>query len=851
MWKNSWLFLFVIAACSPQKPELVVSAAWMGERVGFTKNRGPANTQNPSCRKELFTVEEVRREAKHYEAQLDSDRKIRGKWKHIELNSLPVPQAKFLQAIGDQYGDVNNPEAHDVSRCEDGVCVVNAVYKSTDQLEGWMTYLWYLKMGNLLTFKNKVHSQSSALGGKYNGKDYELKDYLYSRDELYAFWRMSHALSTPFKSLPRLKEIQRVPRTSAIEGRGGMVCGVAFSNGFILLNDACLSLRGNDKDLGFMYEGTTHEMGHHVDWEIGRQSPGGMYYSEKGIWREKGGWSIKEYLDEETNTNVRQWENSFPATSFVRSYAQTSPAEHFADTIAFYRYEGNMTKRKIPEPVYEILRKDFYEEAEYTSTGLIDQFEKDIVHLMTADLFQAAFDCEENPGEITGVSPIAADAFPFSVSIATRRCLSQKLKDFVDQSIVEAKLNHVDGCRVLNANTEAQNYRKQIEGRFTQEFVRHIVAARENLDYYKNLNEFYQILAKRAVPMQIMTACYGEENEKECYGLAVEALIDEVLPSSSIQSDTMIEDLKKRFYASYGFEQVRAENIKLHQDFIFSQSGIITDAVEEIWNRCSQVPLGAREALITGHFSVGEGWMEVGQFNCINREIPQAINLSLSEMSFAGLGVRDPQESKILFDLTIPYFQRELARLYGDSVAIESERVVDYVKNVIPKMIADMSKNFSWVNEGQSFRTSCEESVLGALKSPLRYHDQKVAIQAPVSEACAGITSSNEFKDWIKNHSVYAQEILREAFISEITNLGYKAADECIKKNTSDNVISQLLQNRSRRSCFTWEWRGVQSTAWRESLRKTEISSITQAEMKRLTDAEVERIRLRIIAEKF
>jgi hypothetical protein len=38
-----------------------------------------------------------------------------------------------------------------------------------------------------------------------------------------------------------------------------------------------------------------------------------------------------------------------------------------------------------------------------------------------------------------------------------------------------------------------------------------------------------------------MTACYGEENEKECYDSAVEALIDEVLPSSSIQSDTMIE----------------------------------------------------------------------------------------------------------------------------------------------------------------------------------------------------------------------------------------------------------------------------------------------------------------------
>jgi hypothetical protein len=851
MRKISLLSLVLVAACSPKPSQKVVTAAWMNAYSKLPTARVPANNPNPSCRNDLFSVQEVRREAEHFEKQLNSSSRVRGRWEHLDLSKLPVPQAKFLQAVGSNYGDLNNKP--DVRECNDAVCVVNKVYKSSDGLEGWMVYLWYLKMGHVLSFKNKIYDQTSPTPGVYKEKTHPLESYLYSRDELYGFWRLSHALSTPFRTLPNMKEIQRIPRTASFEGQGAMVCGLAWSNGYVKLTDGCLSLNGSDKDSGFLYEGTSHELAHQIDYQWGRDHRR-SYFSHEGTFAELGGWSIKEYLNPTTNVMERQWQTTLALNQFVRSYAGGSPAEHFADTAAYYRFEGQRTKRVIPQPMYQFYKTSVFESNEFDNPGLIGQFEKDVLQLLTPDLFQAAVDCDLTPSSALSSTPLPASHFPFNVEADIRGCLAKKVSDFVDQSVIEAKLNHVDGCKALKSNDVLNGFKDRMRSTFIQNVVSHITLARENQDYYRSLNEFYRVLSERAVPMQLMTNCYGQADERGCYGKAIEVLIEDIVPSSLARSESMNADLKLRFLQSFGYEQVKAENTKLHMDFLVSQTALLSEASEDIWKDCQAMPIqprGARsEPIRPGPFSVGEGFMEIPELNCINRQIPEKVSASLQQMSFAGLGIQDASESRLLFDLAIPQVVKDIERFYQQAKASEELDVARFVQVDLPKTKQEMSQSFSWLKEGESFSQTCEQVILTRHNLTLRYHDKTQAIVRPISQACTEIMSSTGFSQWIRTQEQYAKEILVDVYIKEVRRLGLLAADDCRIRNSSNGVL-EFLRKRAQLACFTIEWRGVLSKSWSQAIRETGIRTITQAQIRQETDSRTDQINREIKEQKF
>ncbi len=842
MRKISLLSLILIAACSPQPSEKVVTSAWMNGRERLPTARIPANNPNPTCRNDLFSVQEVQREALHVQTQLNSTTKVRGRWEHLDLSKLPVPQAKFLQAIGSNYGDLNNKP--DVRECDDAVCVVNKVYKSKDGLEGWMIYLWYLKMGNVLSFKNKIYDQTSPNAGTYKEVAQTIDKYLFSRDELYGFWRLSHALTTPFKTLPNMKEIQRIPKGASFEKQGAFVCGLAWSNGYVQLNDGCLSLNGTDKDSGFLYEGTSHELAHQIDYQWGRDNRR-SYFSHEGLFAELGGWSIREYLNPETNSMERQWQTTQPLNQFVRSYAGGSPAEHFADTAAYFRFEGQRTKRVIPEKQYEFYKKSVFENNEFDNPGLIGQFEKDVLQLLTPNLFQAAVDCDLTPSSAVSTTPLAASHFPFNVEADIRGCLAKKVSDFVDQSVIEAKLNHVDGCRALKSNDVLNGFKDRMKATFIQNVVSHISLARQNQDYYRSLNEFYRTLAERAVPMQLMTSCYGQADERACYNKGIEDLIEQIVPDTIARSDSMTADLKLRFLQSFGFEQVKAENTKLHMDFLVSQTALLSEASDEIWKDCQKMPIqpqGSRsEPIRPGAFSVGEGFIEIQELNCINRQIPEKITEALRQMSFAGLGIQDASESRLLFDLAIPQVVKDIERFYTEAKATEALDVARFVQVDLPKTRTEMSQSFAWVKEGESFSKTCEEVILSKHNISLRYHDKTQAIVRPTSQACTDIMSSTGFSQWIRTQEQYAKEILVDVYLKEVRRLGLLAADDCKIRNSSNSVL-EFFRKRAQVACFTIEWRGVLSKSWSNSIRESGINTITQSQLREQTRSQTDQI---------
>jgi hypothetical protein len=709
MLKSNFWFLFCLLACTPQQEQKVVSHKWLEGRNEFATMRTPASGDNPSCRHELFNLAEVKREALHYESQLNTGKKIIGDWKHLELKKLPIPQAKLLKEIGDDLGDLNHPGENDYSDCQDAICVINKVYKSKDGLEGWMTYLWYLKMGYRLSLKNKIYEQKDSAPGSYDGKVYPLNDYLFSRDELYAFWRMSHALTSPFKNLPKMIEIQRIPRKSKIEGRGA-ACGLAWSSGYVQVNDACLSFWG-DKDTGFIYEGVTHELGHQIDYQFAEDiKSSGSYYSHVGTWKEIGGWSQTEYFDEERKETVQEWVSTLRNDQFVREYARTSPAEHFADTIAYYRYSGDTTKRKIPTDVYEHLQKKVFDGLEYDRSGLFNQFEKDLTILLAPATFKAVIECDQNPIASAWTKPLDENAFPFALDVNSRRCLREKLNSLIKQSVVEAKLNHVNGCSALKSNEKVAAFGTQMEGVFLKQMLAHMKIARENQKYYKNINELYHSLVQRTDSLKIMTSCYGQSDERKCYDEKNMEFVQLLIPDDYVNDSQLIRDLQKMYLDSTMFDNVRAENMKLHQDFLITQTTLIDQAAANLWGFCLSKGMSNTSPPIAGSFSVAEDWMVSSQFNCLNREIPDVAKRVVSEMSFKEMRIIDHQESLLLLDLTTPTLVKELSRIYQ----IEQQK------------------------EALEIKERCASEPQSKLSQEFRYHQ----VKQPEKDICRDFASS-------------------------------------------------------------------------------------------------------------
>ncbi len=819
MLKNKFWFLLALAACAPQTPDKIVTGKWLEGRAQFVPSRIPAaGPPAASCRSELFTLEEVKREALHYEAQLESEQKINGTWKHLRLNQLPVAQAKFLKAVGTKFGDLTEGVVTDVSACEDAPCIVNTVYRSVDGLEGWATYLWYLKMGNVLSFKNKVFEQADARPGVYKGVSYPLTDYLFSRNELYAFWRMSHALPTVFKTIADLKEIQRVPRKSSIEGREGNTCGLAYSQGFIILNDGCLTF-GLTNDNGFIYEGTTHEMAHQIDFQWGkRDNVNSFYYSDNGPWAEVGGWSMREYWDEATRKTIREWSSTLTDAQFVRSYARTSPVEHFADTAAYYRYDGENTKRKIPAPVYTLLKSSVFEQLDYDPVGLMSQFESESVKMFTNEVFQSVANCSKDATTPNTVVPLPEASFPFAVSLPERRCLASKLKGLVDQAVVEAKLQHVDGCRILRVPQRVSEFKQKIEATFLAQMIGHIRAARESEDYFNRLNEFYRNLDQKVLPLRLMAGCYGELNERECYQDAVSDLLDELIPADVIQAETMQTDLRRMFLEANRFETVKMETIKVHQDFLFTQSALISDSVHELWQTCLAVPLTDHDSPVAGPLSLGAGWMASSQYNCLNRDIAKETRSVVGGMSFDQLGVTDGKEGKLLYDLALPIYVREIKQLYEDALAAESALVTKTLEESSQLFEQKLKGDFSWARRPNSLQSDCESEALKNLPNDFRYHKRSEVFTPRARLFCQQLLQSAEFATWMSTQQVFVEQQVLNHFVSRIQVKSDERVAECLEKYPIGNIFQSVWNKKKCRRCYLDEWEQLETVAWGEAL---------------------------------
>lgn len=800
------------------KTTYVVAGNWSIRHNFQVAQRNPAQEAPGTeaaveCKGDLFGVPELKREAAHYEALLEGP-KLSGKWKHLDLADLPLAQARFLRALGDELGDLSRPDVIDYSGCDDVPCIVNKVYQSTSGIEGWVTYVWWLKMGNILTFKNKIYKQNQENSpGVYDSKSYPLSAYLYSVDELYAFWRMSHYLPAPYKSLTNLKEIQRIPRTAFLEGRGPDYCGLAWSSGYILLQDGCLSLGDFEperrKDRGSFYHLVVHEMGHILDNFRSGQPDKYLYYSKQGSWLAEGKWSEVESVDPITKVVRREWVSGMLRENFVSGYAATNPTEHYAETVTFYRYNGDHSLKTVPASTYQFIKSDVYNSEEFTSPGMSVYFRKQVEKDLAPQVFNATLECYHTKADFTGPA-MSASEVGTTLERNKLSCLYAQRERLMKEALADLKINDVEACSYFRKSEREVAYVAESRRWITSEFQAHIRKALEDEKYFEQLGSFYQQLAQGLAPVQMMTECYGEASEKECYETKVQEFVAQVVPESQANAERLRADLAMRFLESYAFAIVRAETIKTYQDFVSTQSWTLSESASELWGQCSIESASNEAAPVSGPFSVGSRWMASSQFNCINSQLIGALSAVVEDMGFNGESVTHEKEQQILRDLSLTIYVTELQRLFNLARA-EELAILLSAKGDDQEFFQTMVGDFSWLKPFEKdVRKLCIVQGLTRFPAGVRYHSHDERVQL-LAETCVKVSASAELKAFNRAHPELNEDFHVKQYLDEVKRVSDERGKICEERFPARSFLSKL-RNRGRRSdCFVEGWSATQS----------------------------------------
>lgn len=811
------------------------------------------------CLKDIFSVSVLKAEVKELEKKYASGTKVKGKWKHLNLEDLPIPQANFLKTYGNNLGDLNNPDAFDYSSCKDVPCIFNKIYGQDDYVAGYVHYLWYLKMGHLLGASNKVYDAlPPAKPGEYNGKKFDVSAYLYRERELFGFWRLMQMVKAPHTTLTDLKEIFRVPQgeffdfevSGTRKNSGGTVCGLAFSNGYVIMQDTCLSMYDNWED-GNFYETVLHELSHQVDYHEGMKLRK-TYRSQEADYLALSHFYLKEYKNEKGET-VRQWSHS-PGIKLPSSYGGTSPAENFAETLSHFRVDGTNLKAKISEEHWNFTSKNFYFDKSFEKRYLINGWVDGNLALISQAAFKAVSDCSSNPGKKASTYFKKTD-FNVPLQAATINCLGSKADEFSRELRSKIKVTSPDGCRVLaeyNVKTDWEPALKVVLNANVNKYLKELQTDKE---YFARIQSYVDKISDREMANQAFLACAEAEGEETCYQesvlkLALQKLAPLNLPEINSQ------ELAQMYLDAHTLSDTRQYIMGYYKSFVKSQQTEIDEVAEAAWDKCESLPLNDDASPAGKHFTIGDGYMVSSIYNCLNTDFPESAKLIVRNMTINDSRVQHPKEEVILFDEVVPLLKASLLNLYEKKKVKELKSAQEFIQGDEGSLRKTVLSDFSWVTDvlnAANIQRDCEKHALSKVEFALRYHIRKEVFAGLISDSCRNISETSEYNKWLEDSQSVFAERSTDGLENRVLELARAQADSCLGQYPVDTNLNRIKFKKEREACLVDSWTAIEAKALKEFQADPMVMrfKIDVTAVKTKLETNRRRLQLKIIKEKF
>jgi hypothetical protein len=822
---------------------------WLVLKQYYDKNvnRLPSSEGKKSeCLDDNYNLTGLKAEIKELEEQRTE--KVDGMWKHLDFSKMPAGQAHYLKGL-EEIGDLNRPDDIDYSNCFDVPCIINQVYNYAegveikDRLEGYAIYLWYLRMGNYLNIDNKVYQQKSKKPGEIEFKNnqtqeigfksYPLKDYLFTKNEVYAFWRLSHGLPIVLRQLPYLVNIERYPKGSYLESHGTMTCGLAGGDN-IRLNDNCLSLDSNDKS-GFFYEAVTHELAHHLDTNWGRKNGGG-YFSEKEFWmQEVGGW-IKEEI-EENKILVTTWKPGINENQFPSNYAMNSPVEHFAETTSLYRFEPVNTKSRIPLSTYDWTKNRIFEKWEFTPEGLIQAGVNHSILLdwpiMLSDLDQ----CVSKVGE------------------HKERCIDQKKQSIENKLSSFFKEQIPEGCSNFKRQDFMLSWNKYLNEDLPSFLQKRIDSS---IDLKTESNQLGEVMKKyfnAEIYQKLYLNCLSQDLENICYDQQLEGFLSSIEEKENFLNKDDLIWLKQQIRDFFIASVVKEQTIEVYQNFVLRAKSQIEKQANQLFTIC--IPAQYDDSIspvIKGSFSVKDGFMTGIQFNCLNEKYDLTIDKFIESIEIDGRKLEADNEIDYLKSIIDPIFNTNLFSAYNFARMAESNKYSTIIKDLIPEIVFSVRMNLRKLNlqdNKEEFSSQCSNAINKKFGLELFYHQIQDLSKKEVQKSCEEIWNSIDFKTPYVEYQESDYIQMEKMVLLKIEELGKNQAKKCIEKYPLTTLLLRAKHKEERESCLIKPWRALEQQAIDESLSDKTIIDIDQSRLFKILKMRERVIQQRIILKEF
>jgi hypothetical protein len=846
------IILIGVSACTKKTPETLISR-WETKSDEYAiVERALASAPQGQCLKDVFSVEVLNAEMKELEKKFAGGAKVSGTWKHLDLASLPIPQANFLKTYGDKIGDQKNKDSIDYSTCNDVPCIFNKIYSKENYVAGYVHYIWYLKFGNMLSADNLSPVQTSKEPGEYNGKIHTLDKYLYDEKELYAFWRLSLMLKAPHTNLSYLKEIQRIPRGERFEGEDSGSCGIAYSRGWILLNDGCLSVDQNQPDTGYLYQAVTHELTHHVDFQEGRGTAA-FYRSHKPDYLALAGMSLIEFVDA-NGKQVRQWQLA-PGTKLMTSYSGTAPQENFAESISVFRIDGDHAKKQVSEPHFAFVKNNYYAARSFENEEVMKAWIQQYAPETGKAVFKAVVDCSKEPASPKSFYFKQQD-FNSPVLPGMLNCMSTQAIEIGLSLKTKITMFEADGCKALVSSSVKSRWDVHIKEHLKNTFDKYLKELEKDKEYLARIQSFYTQVSDKTIAREAYINCYQEQSEEACFFSEIQKGAFEKAEALKLPIE-QTRELADMYVAYHPYASIQNETKKFYQSFVASNIETIRTEATSIWDACLSGPRDDVNAPSGRHFQIADGYMISSIYNCLNASVPDAVKDSIRNFSVDGLKIQHSKEELILKDEVFPHLVKMLKDNYVSAREEEFKTALDLLSDDKGEIRKQLLSNFDWIKnviDTNQIIFDCKLAGLKLIKFDPLFH-QKSGLYGNYLEmnSCFNISTTADFNKWLKESKGTFSDKILEDLDQKMTEAAVLRAKECISQYPIDTAVNKIRYRRKRDLCLTNHWQKLAAQVLANAIKDPLVVKFQMSPdvMKSKLEANRRRLQLRIMKEHF
>jgi len=844
--------IIIAAGCTQKKSDTLISRWEKNIEKEVAVERALASAPQGQCMKDIFTVDTLKAEVKELEKKYQNAPKVTGTWKHLDLSTLPVPQANFLKSYGNEIGDLRDPTSIEYSSCSDVPCIYNKIYKKGDSVEGYVHYLWYLRFNHMLSADNMSPSQASKNAGEYNGKILTLDKYLYNDTEIYGFWRLSKMLRTPHTTLSYLKEIQRIPRGEGFEGKDmAGACGLAYSQGWILLNDGCL-WTDYSKDSGYLYQAVTHEISHQVDFQQGRGSRE-FYRSHKQDYLDLTGFYLTEFVDTDGKTK-NKW-NLKPGAKLPTGYGGTAPQENFAEAIAVFRHNGDQTKKSITDAHYSFVSKNYYQDRFFEKEQLIKTWISDYSAETGKSIFKSVVDCSKNTSATKSTYFKATD-FSSPVLPGMLNCFGNDAVLLGKNLKAQLSLEQPEGCSVMTDTTASTKWDIYIKEHLRLAYDKYLAELQKDKDYLARIQQYYAQLADKTIARNSYINCFNEPSEESCYDEEIsKAAYEKALLLKLPEAQT--QEMADMYVSYHSFSAIEQETKQLYQTFVTANMDLIRKEADETWGACLNLSHNDDQNPTGNLFTIGDGYMVSSFYNCLNQQIPDSIKQAIRQFSIDGVNLQNAKEELILSKNVQPELIKMLKDKYSEAREKEVNDAFDFMAADKGEIRKRLLSNFDWVKNvidtNQIIQDCKKEGYKLISFQPLYALKSGLFGSYLEKNSCVNINSTPEFNQWLENSKESFNEKVASGLDDKILELGFTRANECLKQYPIDSTINKIRYRKQREACLIDEWPKLENKVLQDAMKDPLVQKFQMSPevLRGKVETSRRRLQVRVLKEKF